>query len=93
MLRSEPPVLLDVRDKHEVAIASLPDALHLPLDDLQSAVKVLDPSVEYVVVCHHGVRSAQAAAFMLERGFTRVLNLIGGIDAWAREVDPTMSRY
>ncbi len=93
MQQDDPPVVIDVREYHEVEIARLPEALHLPFSDLPAAVRFLDPTADYVVVCHHGVRSAEAAAYLVERGFTSVVNLLGGIDAWAREVDPTMARY
>ena len=88
-----PPIVLDVREEDELTIASLPQALHLPLHEFQSSIKALDRDVDYVVVCHHGIRSAEAASFMLRQGFTRVFNLLGGIDAWACDVDPSMSRY
>ncbi len=88
-----PPVVLDVREADEVAIAHLPGAVHLPLSELENALRTLDPHAEYVVVCHHGVRSARAAALMQERGFTRVYNLLGGIDAWSCEIDPNVPRY
>ena len=89
----QPPVLLDVREPEELDIAMMPDALHLPLTDLVGSLGSLDQGAEYVVVCHHGVRSAQAATWMLQRGFTRVLNLLGGIDAWAVDVDSSIPRY
>jgi len=88
-----PPTLIDVREKEELAIARIEGALHMPLGELEASLRVLDRHAEYVVVCHHGIRSAQAAMAMSERGFTRVANLLGGIDAWACEVDPTVPRY
>jgi len=48
---------------------------------------------DLVLVCHHGGRSAQAAAWLAQNGFSRLHNLAGGIDAWARVVDPAMPRY
>ncbi len=89
----KPPVLLDVREQDELEIVRIPGALHLPLSRLAAELSSLDPHAEYVVVCHHGVRSGEAAAFMSEHGFLRVANLLGGIDAWACEVDPSMPRY
>jgi len=86
-------VVIDVREPEEIEIARLPDALHVPMSALDGALGALDPYVEYVVVCHHGIRSAHAAARMIERGFTRVANLLGGVDAWACEIDPSMTRY
>lgn len=93
MLGTTPPVVLDVRESAELEIASLPGSLHLPLSNFHASVKVLDRHADYVVVCHHGIRSADAATFMIQQGFTRVANLLGGIDAWACEVDPSMPRY
>jgi len=93
MAQSDPPVVLDLREPDELAIARLPEAVHVPPAEFEAVLRILDPDAEYVVVCHHGVRSAAAAKRMLERGFTRVANLLGGLDAWAREVDPTMPRY
>jgi rhodanese-related sulfurtransferase len=89
----DPPVVLDVREPEEIEIVAMPGALHLPLADFARCVRDLDRNATYVVVCHHGIRSAHAAAFMLESGFTAVLNLLGGIDAWAIEVDPSLPRY
>jgi rhodanese-related sulfurtransferase len=53
----------------------------------------LDPNHRLVVYCHHGIRAAQAVAFLRGRGFPRAMNLTGGIEAWAREVDPALARY
>ena len=90
---SDAPTVLDVREAEELAIARIDGAVHLPLGDVPARYGELDPDVEYVVVCHHGVRSANAAGFLVANGFARVWNLTGGIDAWAAEVDPAMARY
>ena len=87
------PLLLDVREPYEHAIARLPDSRLVPLATLPSAAADLDPRAEIVVLCHHGVRSAAAADFLRERGFRRVRNLAGGIDRWSRDVDPRVARY
>ncbi len=93
-LRQErPPVLLDVRREDEVRVARIAGARHIPLDELPQRWTELDPAAALVVYCHHGVRSAQAAAFLRQAGFTDVASLRGGIDAWAREIDPRMPRY
>ena len=90
---SDPPVVLDVREPEEVEIVAMPGALHVPLGDFARCIREFDRNAAYVVVCHHGIRSAHAAAFMLESGFTTVLNLLGGLDAWAIEVDSSLPRY
>jgi molybdopterin/thiamine biosynthesis adenylyltransferase/rhodanese-related sulfurtransferase len=88
-----PPTLLDVREPYEWAIARLPDARLVPLNSLPQAVHSLDPAAELVVYCHHGMRSEAAATWLRDRGFTRVRNLVGGIDRWSLDVDPSLRRY
>ena len=85
--------LLDVRETWEAEIASLPGALLVPLGSLPDVIDRLDPQEDWVVYCHHGIRSQQAVDYMRQRGFESVRNLEGGIDAWAKANDPTMARY
>jgi rhodanese-related sulfurtransferase len=91
--RGEHLVLLDVREPEELVVASLPGAVHIPMGELPSRFRELDPQHEIVVICHHGVRSAHAAQFLVQRQFTRILNLSGGIDSWALTVDASVPRY
>jgi rhodanese-related sulfurtransferase len=86
-------LLLDVREAHELAICELADATHIPLQSLPQRYAELPVDKPIVVNCHHGGRSAQATAFLLSQGFDRVLNLSGGIHAWAEEIEPGMARY
>ena len=85
--------LLDVREPVEIAIASLPDALHIPMREIPSRLAEIDPQRPIVVMCHVGGRSRQVAAFLLANGFEQVYNLAGGIDAWTTEIDPDLPRY
>jgi sulfur-carrier protein adenylyltransferase/sulfurtransferase len=85
--------LLDVRETWEAEIASLPGAVLVPLGSLPDVIDKLDPQEEWVVYCHHGIRSQQAVDYLRQRGFEHVSNLEGGIDAWARDNDPSMARY
>jgi adenylyltransferase/sulfurtransferase len=85
--------VLDVREPYEWAIARLPDARLVPLGSLPQAVHSLDRKAEIVVYCHHGSRSAAAADWLRDQGFGKVRNLVGGIDRWTLEVDPSMRRY
>jgi rhodanese-related sulfurtransferase len=87
------PVLLDVREPWEHAICALPGALQLPMNTVPARAEELDPAAVTVVICHHGARSFQVGMFLERRGFGRVYNLLGGVDAWAREVDPSMAVY
>lgn len=93
LAKDDPPTVIDVRESAELALAHIDGALHMPLAEFESAVRVLDRNASYVVLCHHGIRSAHAAELMAERGFPRVANLLGGIDAWSCEVDPSVPRY
>jgi rhodanese-related sulfurtransferase len=89
----DPPLLLDVREPWEHARAHVDGARLVPLNSLPAALSALDPAREYVVLCHHGVRSMMAARFLKQRGFERVSNLRGGIAAWSDEVDPSVPQY
>ena len=86
-------VLLDVREPFEYAIARIENSVLIPLDQLQTRMNELDVQQEIIVICHHGIRSQQASNYLLYKGFTKVLNLAGGIDAWACECDPEVPRY
>jgi adenylyltransferase/sulfurtransferase len=87
------PVLLDVREPWEHEIAALPQAVLVPLATLAQRASSLDKAAHLVVYCHHGGRSAMAAQWLREQGFTHVSNLEGGIDAWSADVDASLPRY
>jgi sulfur-carrier protein adenylyltransferase/sulfurtransferase len=90
--RGDDLFLLDVREPHECEIVTLNGYL-IPLNDLSARVSELDSSRDIVVYCHHGTRSGRAVAFLRQIGFTKVKNLVGGIDAWAERIDPALPRY
>jgi rhodanese-related sulfurtransferase len=87
------PVLVDVREPWEVAVCALPGAVALPMNAVPERAGELDPAADTVVICHHGARSFQVGMFLERRGFGRVYNLHGGVDAWARQIDPLMAVY
>lgn len=87
------PVLIDVREPWEYNLCRLEGATLLPMRDLPSQAAGLDKDAETVVICHHGVRSYHAARYLETLGFTNLINLSGGVAAWADEVDSTMTRY
>ena len=91
--RGDRLAVLDVREPGEVAIAAMPGATHIPMNDIPARIAELDREAEWVVVCHHGMRSAQVAMYLARLGFARVSNLTGGIDAWSLTVDPATARY
>ena len=89
------PVLVDVREPDEVAIADLPQhgQVLIPTGEFIDRVDELDPDAEIVLYCRSGQRSAWAATILLQAGFSRVLNLQGGVLAWRTNVDPTLQAY
>ncbi|MBT9566977.1 MAG: sulfurtransferase [Thiobacillus sp.] len=87
------PVLLDVREPWEWNLCRLPGAVLIPMHELPSRIEELNKTAETVVICHHGVRSYHAARYLETTGFENVINLSGGVAAWADEVDPAMPRY
>ncbi len=91
--RGRPLTLLDVRTFAEQAICRLDGSTLIPVQELARRYGELDPAAEIVAYCHTGVRSSQAVGFLRRQGFDRARNLAGGIDAWSREVDPSVPRY
>ena len=87
--------LLDVRQPWEHETAALPGSVLIPLDELPSRADEIEvpEGVTIVAYCHHGVRSLSAAAILERAGFTDVVSLRGGIDAWSIHVDPSVPRY
>jgi len=85
--------VLDVREPWEWEIARIPESVLVPLGELANRLADVDPRGEIVTVCHHGARSAQAGELLKAAGFGRVRSLKGGIDEWAREIEPGMARY
>jgi rhodanese-related sulfurtransferase len=94
-LRAQPnaPQLIDVRESWEFAIASISGAQLHPLGQIGEWAATLDKDASYVIVCHHGSRSAMACQFLQTLGVKQVHNLTGGIDAWSQSVDPALPRY
>jgi len=91
--RQPQPLLLDVREPWEFEIGALPGAKSIPMGDVPARIGDLNADQPVVCICHHGMRSLRVAQFLHERGFGTVINLAGGVDAWAREVDSTFPTY
>jgi rhodanese-related sulfurtransferase len=87
------PLVIDVREKWELEVASIPDVRHIPMGELPARLAELDPHQETVVMCRSGGRSMQVAQFLTRNGFENVANLTGGILAWSRDVDPSVRTY
>ena len=91
------PLVLDVREQWELAQARLTDQgfelLAIPMAGLPARLAELDPGRPIACLCHHGVRSQHVAAYLEHHGHNCVANIVGGIDAWAREFDSGVPRY
>jgi monothiol glutaredoxin len=88
----EPFELVDVRTEEERALATI-EGSHLLDQAYHDALLQRDRGTPLVFQCHHGIRSQRAAEYFESHGFTKLSNLIGGIDAWSMSVDPSVPRY
>lgn len=93
MAQEAPFLLLDVREKWEYDLCRLPRSRHIPCREVVNHADTFSRSQEIVVLCHHGQRSMRICCLLQQLGFDRVQNLQGGIDAWARHIDPEMPSY
>lgn len=95
--QSAPAVVLDVREPWERQTAGVKaDAFSLvaiPMNEIPARLAELDAAQPVACLCHHGARSQRVALFLAQQGFTRLANVAGGIEAWSRELDPTVPRY
>lgn len=88
-----PPLLLDVREPWEYDTCHIPQVVLMPMQIVPTRFQELEPDAVIVCICHHGGRSMQVASFLERNGFTQVINLTGGVHAWAQQVDNTMATY
>ena len=91
--RGDGLVLVDVREPHELEISHLPDARLIPLGELPTRMAELDTSAQIVLFCRTGSRSGRALEMLRAAGYTQARHLAGGINAWAREIDPGVAVY
>ena len=91
------PLVLDVREPWELAIASIQatgfEVRGIPMASVPAQLAALDPDQPVACLCHHGARSQRVASFLAQNGFGKVINIAGGIDAWSRELDPGVPHY
>ena len=92
-LQQASPLLLDVREPWEFDICHIAGSNNLPMGQIPQRVEELPDSGEIVVICHHGVRSQQVIRFLQGQINASLINLDGGVDAWARQVDDDMPLY
>lgn len=89
----EKPLLVDVREPWEFQACKIEGAQSMPMRSVPARYMELNRDADVVVICHHGARSFQVGLFLEQQGFGKVINLYGGVAAWARDVDPAMPTY
>ena len=89
----EPLLLLDVREPGEFQYAHIEGSVLIPLQQIPHRLSELNLQQPVVVICHHGMRSQQAAHYLVHSGFENISNLTGGIDAWSCQCDSAVPRY
>ena len=87
------PLLLDVREPWEFDKACIEGSTLVPMRTIPGSLQDFNPDQEIVVICHHGIRSRMIGLYLENHGFSNIINLTGGVEAWAREVDPDMETY
>jgi rhodanese-related sulfurtransferase len=87
------PQLLDVREDWEHGVCLIPNSIKMPMGQIPARVGELDSERPVVAICHHGARSLRVTLWLRQQGFNQAINLKGGVDAWARQIDPAMARY
>ena len=94
LLRDSKARLIDVREPWEFSTAHIAGSVLMPMGEVPArANQELDPDERLIILCHHGQRSLNVAAWLRKQGFEQAQSLRGGIEAWAAEVDPTVGRY
>jgi rhodanese-related sulfurtransferase len=92
-LEQETPMLLDVREPWEFETCHIDGSVNVPMGQIPQQLEQLQTANEIVVICHHGIRSQQVISFLRQHSVASLINLEGGVDAWAREIDPDMPVY
>ena len=92
MLKNREVVLVDVREPYEIEICNIKGSLFIPMNEIPQNIDQLDKEKRYAVMCHSGVRSLYVSNYLNSLGYS-TLNVIGGIEKWAIDVDKNMKRY
>ena len=86
-------MLVDVREKWEFDLCHIPDSIHIPVSDIVLRMSELQKSDPIILICHNGRRSLNIGLELIDKGFNNVINLKGGVDQWADDIDNTMAKY
>lgn len=92
-LEHSTPLLIDVREPWEFDTCHIDQSISIPMSQIPTQLQQMDNANEIVVICHHGVRSRQVIQYLQRQSTGNLINLEGGIDAWARQIEPDMAVY
>ena len=92
-LKTARPLLVDVREPWEFDLCHIEGSVNIPMGQIMHELGQIDAADETVVICHHGIRSQQVIRYLEQQSVENLINLEGGVDAWAREVDLEMALY
>lgn len=92
-LQDANPLLIDVREPWEFDICHIEGSLNIPMGQIAQQLDKIETADEAVIICHHGIRSAQVIHYLQQQSIDQLINLDGGVDAWAREVDSGLAIY
>ncbi|MCP4388346.1 MAG: sulfurtransferase [Gammaproteobacteria bacterium] len=92
-LANAEPLLLDVREPWEFDICHIEGSINLPMAQIPQNMERFQDAAEIVVICHHGIRSQRVIQFMQQQLGQTLINLDGGVDAWAHDVDADIPVY
>lgn len=92
-IKDAKPLLIDVREPWEYEICHLEQSLNIPMGQIAEHLGRVREAEECVLICHHGVRSMHVIGYLQQQGLDHLINLDGGIDAWARDVDTSLALY
>ena len=86
-------MLLDVREKWEFDLCHIPKSIHMPIAEVILRISELEKTNPIIIICHNGRRSLHIGLELIEKGFDNVINLKGGVDQWADDIDISMTKY
>ena len=86
-------IILDVREKWEYDICHIEGSILIPMGKITERIGELNKEDLTIVVCHHGIRSRMVGKYLVGLGFNNIINLTGGVDLWAKDVDTDMKKY
>ena len=92
-LTTSKPLLVDVREPWEFEICQLADSINIPMATIPNNLQPIQAADECVIICHHGVRSMNVIRYLMQQDIEHLINLDGGVDAWAQAVDRDMALY